>query len=165
MREIKYVEKCLPTAKQALNGMKMAKELFITKDGYFYNFAAESFINRLRKFEEYVVPELVDSWTKCIRGTIHLAGEKEDDFLIKTLESYEIAGVIMREMYLQPENYKNKIKQIYMHDEIVLYLILKYSLFALEFFEEFADKGSIHFNKILKEQYELAIQRENKAGL
>lgn len=162
---MEYVERSLPTAEQALNGMKMAKELFITKDGYFYNFASEKYVEKMKKYEEYIAKEEVESWCKCIKGTIHLANEKDDDFLLITLLSYEKAGIVMKELCEKQTEYKRRINKIYLNDTMVAYLVLKYSLHAVEFAEDFIDKYTLTSIDVLKQQYDKAKLREKEANI
>ena len=162
---MEYVERSLPTAEQALNGMKIAKELFITNNGYFYSFAAEKYVEKMKKYEEYINDEELDSWCKCIKGTIHLANEEDDDFLLTTLFSYEKAGIVMKALSEKQPEYKRILNKYYLNDTMVAYLVLKYSKHAIEFAEDFIDKYTLMSYEVLQEQYNKALKREQKTGL
>lgn len=157
---MKYIEKCLPTAEQAIEGMKKAKELNITKNGYYYNFAAKKYMERLAGYYIYVHEDEQNGWANEIRGVVNLVGEEDEDMLLEVLHYYEIAAVIMKELVLQEDNFKNKIKRYYMNNVKVAYLVIRFSKYGCKFADEFVDKYDLKTIDPIREAYERAKERE-----
>lgn len=61
-----YVQKITaPTKENALNSMRIAQGLFLTKNGKFYSMTSDEYIRKLQEYKKYCKDEEQENW--CIR--------------------------------------------------------------------------------------------------
>ena len=84
-----------PTAENSVSSMKLAKFMSLTKDGKYWSFVAEQYIENMSKYSIYCKEERQEEWTNTIESLIYLSGTVDDEYILRELRSKEYTGIIM----------------------------------------------------------------------
>lgn len=158
-----------PTAKNAIRDMKMAKLLFITKDGKFCSYIAKDYIEKMAKYSAYCKEEQ-ENWTKTIEQLIYMAGEVDDYFLLSELYSFENAAEIM-ECISNGSSWEDisKITHEQGHSGMTISSLgqrmLHFSPNGIQFTEEVIGEGWIKLLDNLNNAYKSEKKKEKKKQL
>lgn len=159
-----------PTAKNAIRDMKMAKLLFITKDGKFCSYIAKDYIEKMAKYSAYCKEEEQENWTKTIEQLVYMSGEVDDYILLSELYSFENAAEIM-ERISNGSSWEDisKITHEQGHSGITISSLgqrmLHFSPNGIQFAEEVIGEGWIKLLDNLNNAYKAEKKKEKKKQL
>lgn len=152
-------------AENALQGMKISKLLFLTRDGEFFSFKSYDYIEKMSKYSVYCRDDKKEQWTKKIKSLILKAGDVSDNYILTELRSLEYTGIIMEKMANgeSTKAIKNTISD-QVHTGYTISLLgqnmINFSPYGLEFAEQYIGKYATNSDSELCKVYKKEKQKK-----
>ena len=161
------MEKFRVTAQDAVDAMRLAKNMFWTKNGEFYSPESEAYFERMAEYTAYCKENMRLQWNYEVRKLICKASElaEKNRAIVRSLHNYEDAGEIMALMHRQSlqginwEEVADRVQSCRHNKSTMSFIVLTHSPYGLEYIENAVSKTTLIDSLPLMEEYQR--QKEN----